>query len=57
MLMVAQTFDNMSMTLDSSRLYASGSWVVVSLVLGLAALGFWMARSGDVGHARVERNR
>lgn len=57
MFMVAQTFDNMSMTLDSSRLYASGSWVVVSLVLGLAALGFWMARSGDVGHARVERNR
>jgi len=57
MFMVAETFINMSMTLDSSKLYATGSWAIVAMTVALAAAGLWLARSGDVLTQRVERIR
>ncbi|MBP8274918.1 MAG: hypothetical protein KAY59_10825, partial [Acidobacteria bacterium] len=45
MFITVQIFANSPITLDSSRLYAGGSWVMVAAATGLALAGFWLARS------------
>ena len=35
------------LTFDGNALYAAESWIVVALIIGLAAAGCWMSRAGD----------
>ncbi len=35
------------MTLDPSRFYATDAWMSMALVVGIAAIGFWLARADE----------
>jgi serine/threonine-protein kinase len=35
------------LTFDGNALYAGGAWITVAGLIALAAMGFWMARSGE----------
>jgi Protein kinase domain len=37
----------MPLTLDGNALYAASAWTAIAAILGLAAAGLWMARSGE----------
>ena len=37
----------MPLTLDGNALYAPSAWTAIAAILGLAAAGLWMARSGE----------
>jgi hypothetical protein len=35
------------MTLDPNRFYAADAWMSMALVVGIAAVGFWLARADE----------
>ena len=37
------------LTLNSEALYAGPAWVMLGVIFTIAAIGFWMARKGEVG--------
>jgi serine/threonine-protein kinase len=57
MLFVSNCLDNLPMTFDTTKPYAPASWTTLAIIAGLAALGFWMARSGDQISQRLQRVR
>ena len=47
MLFVTNCLNTLSMTFDAAKPYAGSSWMTLGAIIAMAALGFWMARSGE----------